>query len=161
MLSSFRKFSNTKIAGVLVGIIILPFVFWGMGGMFSSGNTNTIAKINNKNISTQEFIDYLNNSGIPKKTIESNLDKNIVEELLSNLISSTLLDLEVKDYNLIISENTLFKICLNDESNKHIVISLKGTEKYSLLLKKAGIDVYHLEMKFFSLIKFINSTFIL
>ena len=30
------------------------------------------------------------------------------------------------------------------------VISLKGTEKYSLLLKKAGIDVYHLEMKFFS-----------
>ena len=57
MLSSFRKFSNTKIAGVLVGIIILPFVFWGMGGMFSSGNTNTIAKINNKNISTQEFID--------------------------------------------------------------------------------------------------------
>ena len=54
------------------------------------------------------------------------------------------------------AENTLFKICLNDESNKHIVISLKGTEKYSLLLKKAGIDVYHLEMKFFSLIKFIN-----
>ena len=116
MLSSFRKFSNTKIAGVLVGIIILPFVFWGMGGMFSSGNTNTIAKINNKNISTQEFIDYLNNSGIPKKTIESNLDKNIVEELLSNLISSTLLDLEVKDYNLIISENTLFKKIKNNKN---------------------------------------------
>ena len=116
MLSSFRKFSNTKIAGVLVGIIILPFVFWGMGGMFSSGKTNTIAKINNKNISTQEFIDYLNNSGIPKKTIESNLDKNIVEELLSNLISSTLLDLEVKDYNLIISENTLFKKIKNNKN---------------------------------------------
>ena len=116
MLSSFRKFSNTKIAGVLVGIIILPFVFWGMGGMFSSGNTNTIAKINNKNISTQEFIDYLNNSGIPKKTIESNLDKNIVEELLSNLISTTLLDLEVKDYNLIISENTLFKKIKNNKN---------------------------------------------
>jgi len=116
MLSSFRKFSNTKIAGVLVGIIILPFVFWGMGGMFSSGNTNTIAKINNKNISTQEFIDYLNNSGIPKKTIESNLDKNIVEELLSNLISSTLLDLEIKDYNLIISENTLFEKIKNNKN---------------------------------------------
>ena len=53
---------------------------------------------------------------IPKKTIESNLDKNIVEELLSNLISSTLLDLEVKDYNLIISENTLFKKIKNNKN---------------------------------------------
>jgi len=73
MLSSLRNFSKTKIAGVFVGIIILPFVFWGMGGMFSSGNTNTVAKINNKNISTQEFIDFLNTSGIPEKTIKANI----------------------------------------------------------------------------------------
>ena len=109
MISSFRNFAKTKFAGILVFIMIIPFVFWGMGGMFSSGNTNTIAKINKKNISTQEFIDYLNGSGIPQKSIKDNLDKNIIEELLSGLISTTLLDLEVKDYNLIISENTLLK----------------------------------------------------
>ena len=110
MISSFRNFAKTKFAGILVFIMIIPFVFWGMGSMFSSGNTNTIAKINNKNISTQEFIDYLNSSGIPENTIRENLDKNIIEELLSGLISTTLLDLEVKDYNLIISQNTLFKM---------------------------------------------------
>jgi len=109
MISSFRNFAKTKFAGILVFIMIIPFVFWGMGGMFSSGNTNTIAKINKKNISTQEFIDYLNGSGIPQKSIEDNLDKNIIEELLSGLISTTLLDLEINDYNLIISENTLLK----------------------------------------------------
>ena len=109
MISSFRNFAKTKFAGILVFIMIIPFVFWGMGGMFSSGNTNTIAKINKKNISAQEFIDYLNGSGIPQKSIKDNLDKNIIEELLSGLISTTLLDLEVKDYNLIISENTLLK----------------------------------------------------
>ena len=109
MISSFRNFAKTKFAGILVFIMIIPFVFWGMGGMFSSGNTNTIAKINKKNISTQEFIDYLNGSGIPQKSIKDNLDKNIIEELLSGLISTTLLDLEVKDYNLIISENTLLR----------------------------------------------------
>ena len=107
MISSFRNFAKTKFAGILVFIMIIPFVFWGMGSMFSSGNTNTIAKINNKNISSQEFIDYLNGSGIPENTIRENLDKNIIEELLSGLISTTLLDLEVKDYNLIISQNTL------------------------------------------------------
>ena len=109
MISSFRNFAKTKFAGLLVFIMIIPFVFWGMGSMFSSGNTNNIAKINKINISTQEFIDHINSSNIPQQTIRENLDKNIIEELLSTLVSTTLLDLEVKDFDLIISENTLLK----------------------------------------------------
>ncbi len=116
MISSFRNFAKTKFAGILVFIIIIPFVFWGMGGMFSSGNTNSIAKINKTNISTQEFIDYLNGSGIPDETIRKNLENNIIEELLSGLISATLLDLEVKDFNLIISENTLLKKIMENKN---------------------------------------------
>ena len=83
MISSFRNFAKTKFAGILVFLMIIPFVFWGMGSMFSSGNTNTLVKINNKNISTQDFIDYLNNSGIPDQYISENLDKNIIQEILS------------------------------------------------------------------------------
>ena len=109
MIGSFRNFAKTKFAGILVFIMIIPFVFWGMGSMFSSGNTNNLAKINNTNISTQEFIDYLNNSGIPQDYIRENLEKNIIQELLSGLISSTLLDLEIKDMNIIISEKILLK----------------------------------------------------
>ena len=109
MISSFRNFAKTKFAGLLVFIMIIPFVFWGMGSMFSSGNSNTIAKINETNISTQEFIDYLNNSQIPQETIQKNLNNNIIEELLSGLISRTLLELEIKDYKIIISEKSLSK----------------------------------------------------
>ena len=109
MISSFRNFAKTKFAGLLVFIMIIPFVFWGMGSMFSSGNTNNLAKINNQNISTQEFIDYLNRSGIPQETIRNNLDKNIIQEMLSGLISTTLLELEIKDFDIIISEKTLLK----------------------------------------------------
>ena len=109
MISSFRNFAKTKFAGLLVFIMIIPFVFWGMGSMFSSGNTNNIAKINKTNISTKEFIDYLNRSGIPQETIRKNLDKNIIEELLSGLISTTLLNLEIRDFNLVITENTLLR----------------------------------------------------
>ncbi len=116
MIGSFRNFSKSKFAGLLVFIMIIPFVFWGMGSMFSSGNTNTVAKINKENISTQEFIDYLNRSGIPQETIRENLDNNIIEELLSGLVSTTLLDLEVRDYNLIISENTLLKKIKNNKN---------------------------------------------
>ena len=104
MIRSFRNFAKTKYAGLLVFIMIIPFVFWGMGSMFSSGNTNTIAKINKTNISTEDFIDHLNNSGIPQSTIRDNLKNNIIEELLSNLISTSLLNLEIENYNLIISD---------------------------------------------------------
>lgn len=109
MIGSLRNFAKTKFAGLLVVLMIIPFVFWGMGSMFSSGNTNNIAKINNTNISTQELIDHINRSNVPQKTIKENLDKNIIEDLLSTLISTTLLDLEIKDFNISISETTLLK----------------------------------------------------
>ena len=116
MINSFRNFAKTKFAGLLVFIMIIPFVFWGMGGMFSSGNTNNVAKINNKNISTQDFINHINQSNIPEQTIRENLDKNIIEELLSTLVSTTLLDLEIKDFNILISENTLFQMIKSNQN---------------------------------------------
>ena len=116
MINSLRNFAKTKFAGLLVFIMIIPFVFWGMGGMFSSGNTNNVAKINNKNISTQDFINHINQSNIPEQTIRENLDKNIIEELLSTLVSTTLLDLEIKDFNILISENTLFQMIKSNQN---------------------------------------------
>ena len=109
MIGSFRNFAKTKFAGILVFIMIIPFVFWGMGSMFSSGNTNNIVKINKTNISTQDFIDHINRSNIPQQTIRNNLDKNIIEELLSTLVSTTLLELEIKDFEILVSEETLLK----------------------------------------------------
>ena len=109
MIGNFRNFAKTKFAGILVFIMIIPFVFWGMGSMFSSGNTNNIVKINKTNISTQDFIDHINRSNIPQQTIRNNLEKNIIEELLSTLVSTTLLELEVKDFKILVSEETLLK----------------------------------------------------
>ena len=45
MLNNIRKFAKTKFAGILIGLIIIPFVFWGMGGTFSSGNKNNLASL--------------------------------------------------------------------------------------------------------------------
>ena len=101
MIGSLRNFAKTKLAGVLVFIIIIPFVFWGMGSMFNSGNTNNIAKINKTNVSTQDFIDYLNTSGVNRKTIQEKMNEGILEELLSTLVSTTLLDLEIQDFDII------------------------------------------------------------
>ena len=116
MISSFRNFAKTRLAGVLVFIMIIPFVFWGMGSMFSSGNTNTVAKINKRNISTEEFLEYLNTTNISQEAIKKNLDKGILEELLSGLVSRTLLEMEVIDYELTVSEKTLLKKIKENEN---------------------------------------------
>ncbi len=51
------------------------------------------------------------------------------------------------------AELTLYKICKYDSSNRHIVISLKDKGKYFSLLSKLGIEVYCLNMSFFSIYK--------
>ena len=60
MLNSFRNFTKSFWAKILLVIIIIPFVFWGMGGVFSGGSQNTLAKINNYNISTKNFEEHIN-----------------------------------------------------------------------------------------------------
>ena len=87
MLSNIRKFSKTFFAKVLLVIVIIPFIFWGMGGVFSSGNTNSLAKINNVNISTQDFLDHINSLNVSEEIIRERIDENILEEILTTLIS--------------------------------------------------------------------------
>ncbi len=146
MISNLRNFAKTKLAGLLVFIMIIPFVFWGMGSMFSSGNTNNLAKINKTNISTQEFIDYLNSSGIPQQSIKDNIENNIIEELLSNLISSTLLNLEIKYFNLIISKNTLLKK-IKDNKNFHDEDGIFERIKYEKFLLENNQSASNFELR--------------
>ena len=97
MLNSIRNFSKTIFAKILLVIVVIPFVFWGMGGVFSSGNTNSLAKIDNINISTQEFIEHINDLNINQEAIRENLDNEIVEELLSELISKKILEIQINE----------------------------------------------------------------
>ena len=115
MLNKLRNFSKTKLAGVLIGIIVIPFVFWGMGSVFSGGNTNNIAKINNETISTQEFLNYVNNTNIDKIYIKNNLDNNVIENIISKIVSIKLLDMEIDDFNIKMSDKTLANIIKNNE----------------------------------------------
>ena len=107
MINKLRGFSNSKLAGVIVGIIISPFVFWGMGSVFSGGNTNNVAKINNEAISSKDFVNFINESRLTNEIIKANLDKNIIEQILSELVSEKLIEMEIKELNVTLSEEVL------------------------------------------------------
>ena len=126
MLNNIRNFSKTFFAKILLVIIIIPFVFWGMGGVFNSGNTNNIAKINDFSISTQDFINHINSSNIKNEIIKKNIEKNIIEDLLSELISRTLIKKEIESLNIKISDNTLVKTIKN---NQNFLIDKKFSRK--------------------------------
>ncbi len=148
MLNSIRKFSKSIFAKILMVIIIIPFVFWGMGGVFNGGNTNNIVKINNQSISTQDFVDYLQNSKLNNDFIKKNIDKNIIEEMLSKLISKTLLEMEISKLNIAISEKSLInKITTNknflDEKNKFSRIKY---EKF-LLTQNITAPMFEIQLK--------------
>ena len=109
MLNNLRNFSKSKFAGVLIAIIIIPFVFWGMGSVFSGGNKNNVVKINNKNISVNDFTLHIRNLGISEDYIRDNLENNFLEKLLNDLISKEIILMEIDDKSLTLNDKILLK----------------------------------------------------
>ena len=149
MINPFKNFTKKKIGGLLlIFVIIIAFGFGGFGGGFSTGNQNNIAKINNTNISTQDFMDYLNESGLSQKVIKDNIDKNIIEELLSTLISTTLLDLEIKELNLTMTKNVLIEKIKNNKNfqDENAVFKRTLYEKF-LLTNNTTASMFEIRLK--------------
>tara|TARA_Y100000591_G_scaffold12054_1_gene9385 strand:+ start:12701 stop:14110 length:1410 start_codon:yes stop_codon:yes gene_type:complete len=115
MISKFKNITNSKISWVIVALIAIPFVFWGMGDVFTKGNTNNVAKINNNTISVTDFINHVNESGLNENLIKERLEQNIFEELLSQLISRKLIDMEIENLNINFSDKTLKNKIINNE----------------------------------------------
>ena len=112
MLGTIRKFSSSIYAKILLFVVDIPFIFWGMGPVFQGGRQNTIAEIGKESISTQEFINFIKYSH-PSEEI---LNKNSIQKLLSSFIGSKLISLEIKNFNIKLSDKSLGKIIRNEKS---------------------------------------------
>jgi len=109
MLSSFRKFSSSLFAKIFLVIVAIPFVFWGMGDLFSTGSQKIIVRIDNEKVSTQEFINYLNNKVYENEKI----NKNNIDKYLYNFIGEKLILNEIEDYDIKLSDDSLGKLIKN------------------------------------------------
>jgi peptidyl-prolyl cis-trans isomerase D len=149
MINPFKNFTKKKVGGLLlILVIIIAFGFGGFGGGFSTGNQNNIAKINNTNISTQDFMDYLNQSGLSQQVIKENIDKNVIEELLSSLVSMTLLNLEIKDLDLVVSEEIIAEKLKKNKNfqDKNSKFQRTLYEKF-LLTNNMNAAMYEIKLK--------------
>ena len=115
MLTSIGKFSKSFFVKLLVGIIILPFVFWGMGDVFRGGNQNVIASVDSEKVSTQEFVDYLRRLNLSEDQIKSLPKTDLIEKILSDYIGKKVMKLEIEKLGIEVTDNSLRKIIKNDE----------------------------------------------
>ena len=116
MATSIGKLSKSFFLKLLVGIIILPFVFWGMGDVFRGGNQNVIASVDSNKISTQEFINYINRLNLNEEQIKNLSKTDLVEQMLSDYIGKKVMSLEIEKLDIVVSESALRDIIKNDKT---------------------------------------------
>ena len=115
MATSIGKLSKSFFVKLLVGIIILPFVFWGMGDVFRGGNQNVVATIDSKKVSTQEFVNYLNRLNLNANQIKDLPKNDLVEKILSEYIGKKVMNLEIEQSGITVNDNSLRNIIKNDK----------------------------------------------
>ena len=115
MLTSIGKISKSFFVKLLVGIIILPFVFWGMGDVFRGGNQNVIASIDSKKVSTQEFVEYLRRLNLSEEQIKNLPKTDLIEKILSDYIGKRVMSLEIEKLKISVNDNSLRNIIKNDK----------------------------------------------
>ena len=119
MLTSIKKITKSFLAMVLIGIIVLSFVFLGMGDVFRAGNQNIVVTIDSEKITAQQFVEYVNRLNLNEQQ-RSNLAKtDLLDRILSDYVGKKIIVLEIADQG----------INLNDQSLKEIIIADKTFEK--------------------------------
>ena len=114
MLSSIQKFSTSIFAKILLVIIIIPFVFWGMGSTFRGGDKNVIVVIEKEKHTVQEFIKFIEQF----VSYDQKITTGQIEQFLSNFVGEKLIQKEVEDFKIKISDISLSKLIKNDENFK-------------------------------------------
>ena len=137
MLTSIGKFSKSFFIKLLVGIIILPFVFWGMGDVFRGGNQNVIASIDSEKVSTREFVEYIRRLNLNDNQVKNLPNTDLIEKILAEYIGKKVMGLEIEKLGIKINDNSLRDIIKNDKlffkDNKF------SRTEYEKFLLKSGI----------------------
>ena len=115
MATSIAKLSKSFFVKLLVGIIILPFVFWGMGDVFSGGNQNVIATVKSKKISTQEFMNYVSRLNLNEDQVKNLPQTDLIEKILSEYIGRIVMTKEIEKQGAVVNDNALRNIIKNDK----------------------------------------------
>jgi len=142
MLTSIRKATTSVLAKILIAIIILPFLFWGMGDVFRSGNQNVVVTINSEKVSAQNFVEYVNRLNLSEQQRSNISNTDLLDKILSDYVGKKIIELEIIDQGINLNNQSLKKIITTDETFKeNNKFSRTKYEKF-LLESRIGATVF-------------------
>ena len=118
MLTSIKKATSSFFTKVLIGLIILPFVFWGMGDVFRTGNQNVLVNIDAEKIGVQNFVNYLSQLNLTDEQRKSLSKTDLLDRILSDYIGKKIIAMEIETGGVKLSNNSLKEIITSDETFK-------------------------------------------
>ena len=127
-----KSLTKKILISIITGLIIIVFGAWGMGALFSTGNRNIVAEIENKKIYIKDYMNearsYVNQN---RKSELNDRDHGII---LNNLISEKIYEKFLEDLNLVINDQALANYIKNEQKfkNDNGVFSRTKYEKYIL-----------------------------
>tara|TARA_B110000971_G_C20008594_1_gene500472 strand:+ start:326 stop:1780 length:1455 start_codon:yes stop_codon:yes gene_type:complete len=116
MLTSIKKVTTSFFAKVLIAIIILPFLFWGMGDVFRGGNQNILATVDSEKISAQVFAQYVNRLNLNDEQRKNLSKSDLLDKILSEYVGKKIINLEIVDQEINLSNQSLREIIINDKT---------------------------------------------
>ncbi len=118
MLTSIKKATSSFFTKVLIGLIILPFVFWGMGDVFRTGNQNVLVNIDAEKIGVQNFVNYLSQLNLTDEQRKSLSKTDLLDRILSDYIGKKIIAMEIETGGVKLSNSSLKEIITSDETFK-------------------------------------------
>ena len=138
MLTSIKKTTTSILAKILIAIIILPFLFWGMGDVFRTGNQNVVVTIDSEKVSAQNFVEYVNRLNLSEKQRINIAKTDLLDKILSDYIGKRIIALEIIDQGVSLNNQSLKKIITTDDAFKEN--NIFSRIKYEKFLLESGVS---------------------
>jgi len=121
MLKSMRK--HAKYFYVLFFIVIISFVFWGVGTVDKTGGTEIVAEVGNYKITAQEYWRTYDNvyrfyRDVYKDSFDEEMEKqlNLKESVLNSMINERIMFLLAKDLGITVRDDELQDAITRDQT---------------------------------------------
>ena len=113
MLEFMREHASSWIVKALFGIIVLVFVFWGIGGMQQNGDEPVVATVEDKQILNREFlqtyeqeVEHLRSTN-PELSTEDLEQMDFKRQVLQRMINNYLLRQKAEEWGLEVTQEEM------------------------------------------------------